>query len=140
MVCNPTTFTKYPSQIFLWLFQKLFQIRIRSASLVLSNLFLAGTSRSLLTYYKTNSSQSKDESRNPATLEKDLLATVVNEKLKKVHSRLKTLILDVNVLEFGLPKSDLRHSSWPKMKVKEDFLYVSFHPPALLCTFQKMDK
>ena len=50
--------------------------------------------QSKLAGYKINSSQSKDGSRNLATLKKDLFVTVVNEKLKNVHSCLKTLILD----------------------------------------------
>ena len=89
VVCNPTNFTKQnPSQMLLQLSQKLPQICVGRASL---RAFLAGTSRLLLTCYKTNQSQPKDGSRNLATLKKDVFVTVVNEKLKNVYSCLKTL-------------------------------------------------
>ena len=58
-------------------------------------IFFSRHQSATLDIYKTNSSQPKDKSRNLATLKKDLFATVVNEKLKIVHSCLETLILDV---------------------------------------------
>ena len=121
---------------------------------MLSNLFLAGSNRLVLTCYKTNSSQ--NGSRNPTTLKKDLQI-----KKQQKHSLLsQTLILHMEKLlglslklsnhkywivtqnchliwlslqsrkfsnntglpELGLAKSDLRLSSWPIMKFKEDFL------------------
>ena len=74
----------------------------RQSKLACLVIFLAGNSRLLLTYYKINSSQSKGRSRNSAALKKYLLAKEVNEKLKNVHSCLRTLILDAARF-LGLP-------------------------------------
>ena len=75
---------------------KTFQICIGKTSLCSQQSFLADINRLLLTCYKTNSSQSKDGFRNPATLKKDLVTTlIVNKKLANFHYCLKKFILDV---------------------------------------------
>ena len=76
-------------------FLKNFSNMHRQSKLACLVIFFSRHQSATLDIYKTNSSQPKDKSRNLATLKKDLFATVVNEKLKIVHSSLETLISDV---------------------------------------------
>ena len=74
-------------------FQYFFEILIGRISLCALLSFLAGTSRLILTCYKTNSSKSRDGFNNPATSKKDFFWQFLFAKI--VYFCLRNLVSDV---------------------------------------------
>ena len=72
-------------------------------------------------------------------LQKELIIPNTKLLLKMTNSNLKKTWTNTALFEFGLAKSDIRQLPWPKVRFKDDFLFLIL-PSGSSRPFHKMGK